>query len=535
MNRRSFFSQAGLTAGALVVARKGGSAKGRGGDKNKKPPREQYQASLKGLPETNRIRPKVAAGLEPYVPSEQQPWDEQRVGHLLRRTMFGAKLDHIKMALKKAPGEVVDMLLADKPLPNPPGNWVSENWDYDGSSSADRKRDAGRMKQLRNWWIELMLSDEFSIREKLTLFWHDHFATEYLTVRCPQWEYGYLNTLRKNALGNFKQFVTDMTTDPAMLDYLDGRLSTKGRPNENYGRELQELFTMGVGNYTEDDIKEAARALTGWTIPLLVNQRPRYVWAIQSAFVPSRHDDGEKTFLGQTGNWDYKDIIDIIFQQDVTAKFICRKLYREFVYEVADETIVDQLAQIFRRNNYDLKPVLSTLFKSAHFFDNAMIGAHISNPLEFGIGNCRSLNISNSNIDYLFLEGKVLGMEIFQPPNVAGWPAYRTWISSSLLPTRWAFSDSIVNGTMPSKYRFKVDVLAYARLFDDPNDARQLVTDIATHLINYPMSQNQLNFLLDALLQGAPEYEWNIDAPNAEFRLRSFLVALLRMPESQLS
>jgi len=497
----------------------------------------EREASLKGRPEPTALPRLVTSGLDPYTPTAEKPWDKQRAGYLLRRTLFGAKRADIDMALAKSPGEVVDMLLQTGTAPSSPGSWVSEDYYYDNTNSDRDNRT--RMQELREWWTGLMVNQEFSIREKMTFFWSDHWATEALTVRQPHFNYWYIDLFRNNYLGNFRQMVKDVTISPAMLIYLDGWYNTKQRPNENYARELMELHTLGEGNgYTEQDIRAAAHALTGWTIkktgtsPVGTNAYdPK-----EAEFIPARFDDSDKTFMDRTGNWGYEDIVDIIFAERTreTATFICRKIYREFVYEIADETIIGELADILINNDWNIRPVMATLLKSDHFFDTANIGCHITSPMEYYIGSIRQLDIITDNYKYIYQVCSALGCQLLEAPNVKGWPGYRTWISASRLASRWSVSDEIVDGDMRSNPKFGVDAVAYANGMADANNPRRLIQDILDYAVPLTLSTNQFEILLDKLLAGAPEYEWNINLPGAEGKVKTLLKAVLRLSESQL-
>lgn len=476
------------------------------------------------VPSRLQVGSTAAAGLEPYLPSPENPWDEQAAGHLLRRTLFGPRPAEIQYALSKTPGDIVDELLADKPFPDPPGDWAGQPPFPRPVSQEQRRQYRAWMNELREWWYALMIGQEFSIREKLTLFWHDHFATEAVKVKIPQYMYIQNDTLRRGGLGSVRDLVKAISRDPAMLIYLDGIRNRAGNPNENYAREVMELFTIGVGNYTQQDVAEAARAFTGWVIE-----------GLESRLVLRRHDDGIKTFLGRSGNFDGDDIVDILFEQSQTAVFLCRKLYRHFVYEQADEAIVQELAQVMRDNDYQVRPVLATLLKSTHFFQRSLMGARYKDPMDFLAGTLRMLDWPgfDGNLPRLFRRlAEQLQMSVLDPPNVAGWPGYRSWISTTTLPLRNFFTDRIVDGR---RLPYKVDTVAYARSFAEPNDAEKLITDMATHLLPLPVTDKQKEMLLETLLQGAALYDWYVDDPSAPGRLERTLKTILRMAEFQLS
>ncbi|MCW9064954.1 MAG: DUF1800 domain-containing protein, partial [Ignavibacteriaceae bacterium] len=314
--------------------------------------------------------------------------------------------------------------------------------------------------------------------------------------------------------------------DPAMLIYLDGRQNRKGSPNENYARELLELFTLGIGNYNEQDIQEAARALTGWRVD-----------GISSYFTESRFDEGEKTFLGQTGNFNHNDVVDIIFTQPAAATFFCRELYREFMHVAIDEPSVETMAQILRDNNYELKPVLSTLLKSVMFHTDEVRGAKIKNPIELIIGAMRQFNVGSPDYVYLRQVAAQIKQELFAPPNVSGWDGDKVWINTTTLPARNVFTDAVVNGRKPNggDLTFQIDLVEYARTFPSSEDAVQLIDDISKFFLQFPLSENRREYLLTTLLDGAEVYDWSTSDPLAEDRLKLFFKALMRLSEYQLS
>ena len=468
------------------------------------------------------------AGLEPFVPTAKRPWDAKLAGHLLRRAVFGPQPGEIATAAGMTLEKVVDQLLADVSPPAPPGDWVSEP-PFRSPTPEQQQTNQDRMNTMRFWWANLMLAQGISLRERMVLFWHNHFATEAKAVQFPQIMYTQNQTLRQHALGNVKDLVMAITRDPAMLVYLDGRLNRVGSPNENYARELLELFTLGVNNYTQNDVAEAARALTGWTVS-----------GLQAEFQPRRFDIGTKTFLGRTGAFNDTDVVDIIFDQWQAAVFLCRKLYRAFVYHEPDEAVVVEMADILRENKYEIKPVLRKLLLSDHFFDETTIGAQIKSPIDLIIGTVRGLNVPQVSPVYLTGFAGLLEQTLLDPPNVAGWPGYHTWISTSTLPQRNAFVDELLDGKPRQIYRQRFtfpafDVLSFAKSFPAPNDAVALVKDLTQALLGIPIGEGQREVFLNALLQGAAVYDWSITDPRAGDRLKALLRMMLKLPEYQLT
>ena len=396
----------------------------------------------------------------------------------------------------------------------------------------------------------------------MTLFWHNHFVTQYDDYFVAMHAYRYLKLLRQFALGNLKDFVHAVGTDPAMLNYLNGDVNRNLEPNENYARELLELFTMspkdknGVDNYTQTDIEEIARALTGWIIDYIAHQ---------AVFIQSRFDGGEKTFLGRTGAFGYDDVIDIIFEERgaQTAYFICRKLYSEFVYAVPDTAIVEELADELIANEYEITPVLTKLLKSAHFFDAQVIGAHIKSPVDLlaGFPNDLAVEPDAEAINFLKVVSGFLEQNLLNPPNVAGWPGYRSWISTTSLPIRWLVTDFLLFGDNGNNLVNLVPVASQLEEASDPLAAFKLPAALAEYLmavpvesldignvaepfagdlVNFPIPDEIVNGpayiqnLAKVFLAGVPWYEWDIQSEQAPFLLVLFARYLTQMPEFHL-
>jgi uncharacterized protein (DUF1800 family) len=378
--------------------------------------------------------------------------------------------------------------------------------------------------------------------------------------------------------------VKDITIDPAILRYLNGNQNTKVAPNENYARELLELFTIGKGpqvgpgdytNYTEQDVAEIAKVLTGWVDVGYFSINPAVT--VGSAFVPNRHDNSTKQLsyrfnnavIAPAGVNEYQNLIDVIFQQDEVARFICRKLYRWFVYYAIDETIetevIDAMAQVMIDNDYEIRPVLEALFKSEHFFDALSIGPMIKNPVDFILSSTKSLDVqvpAQLGAQYrawikMAEPLVVLQMQVFNPPEVAGWKAYyqspsyyRNWINSVTLPFRMLITDalSIVGIEIGGNNFLKIDVLQLVATLDDPTDPNKLIDELSVILFPQPITANQKVYLKNVLIPGLPDFEWTVeyldylaDPTNAalagavEFKLRLLLRSMMNMPEFYLS
>ncbi len=279
------------------------------------------------------------------------------------------------------------------------------------------------LKNLNIRWLEQMINSEAQLREKMSLFWHGHFACRVINSYYQQ---ELLQVIRENALGNFRDMLRAVSKSASMLQFLSNQQNRKQHPNENFAREVMELFTMGRGNYSENDVKEAARAFTGWG------------FNIQGEFVFRRmvHDEGSKTVLGQTGNFDGDDIIDLLLKQKQTAIFITRKIYRYLVNDMVDVAKVEWLGNRFYQNGYDIKKLLEDIFTSDWFYDQRNIGTRIKSPVELLAGIRRLLPMELENDQAQLLFQRTLGQILFYPPNVAGWPGGKNWIDSSSLMLR---------------------------------------------------------------------------------------------------
>lgn len=457
-----------------------------------------------------------------YLLDKIKNWDDEAVKHVLSRTLYGFTNEEIDFASSLSMDEFIDNYLLSEPSsPNPPGDWVSENPRF-----GDPIQNNSWLQELIDWWVDIMLGQGYSFREKMVLFWHNHFVSEYLTVKIPQFMYIQNALFREHAFGNIIDLTKKVTVDPAMLIYLNGRENTKTKPNENYARELMELFTIGIGNYTENDIKEAARALTGWKIN-----------GLNSVFTPFLFDDGEKTFLGETGNFNHEDIIDIIFSREETSKFISQKLYKEFIHYEPNEEFVDQLSYVMRENNYEIKSVLSTLLKSTFFHNEEIRGAKIKSPVEFTLGSLKQFLITSFDHRYIQQALYALQQVLFNPPDVRGWEGQRKWISTNTYPLRNQFTDSIITGKRYPRgnLNFKVDTLTFARSFPSSEDAVQFIEDTVSYFIGFPLSNQKKEWLLEVLLDGAEIYDWSTYSVYAEQRLENYFITLARLPEFQLS
>ncbi|SFR34532.1 Protein of unknown function [Robiginitalea myxolifaciens] len=387
------------------------------------------------------------ASLAPYA----NPLDKTRVEHLFRRLGFSASAATVNQAVGQSATALVDSLvdaaLALPPLAAPAwSTWTRADYPEDDDAARPIIRD--QIATLRLDYTQSLLDN--NLRDRLSFFWSNHFVTEIDIYDGPAFLFEYVNCLQRNSLGNFKTFVSEIGLTNAMLYYLDGVFNNGNNPNENYARELYELFTLGDGNgYTEDDIIEAARALSGYT------DRGDVQWT-PVAFNPERHDTGAKTIMGQTGNWGYDDTIDILFDQrpNEIAQYICLKLYEYFVHPDSNDdagnaqTIISGMAATFVANNFEIAPVLRQLFKSEHFFDENAIGVIIKSPFDLYLHmiNETGFAYDQTNISFALESASLVGQTLFDPVDVAGWERDRQWINTNFIIGRWLTSEVVFEG-----------------------------------------------------------------------------------------
>jgi uncharacterized protein (DUF1800 family) len=392
----------------------------------------------------------------PYTPDSGAPWDLRRVVHLHRRAGFAASWDELQRDLRDGPAASVGRLLDGKANAHVPADFAATaDLLAEAAVAAD---DIGR---LRAWWFCRMLFGPDPLGEKLTLLWHDHFATANGKVQDPTLMRRQNDTLRKHARGKFADLLNAAVREPALLLYLDAQANRKGHPNENLGRELMELFTLGVGHYTEADVKEAARALTGWTVK-----------DGQFAEEAARHDDGEKTIFGQTDKWTGSDLVRLLLGQPATAERIAVKLCRLFFGEgAAPPDAVKDLAEGLREHDLDLGWAVGAVLRSRLFFAEANLGTRVLSPVEFVVGAARALELFDPAPSTLALAdwSARMGQDLFDPPNVGGWPGGRAWVHTRSLIARANYAAALVSGPdagrpspydpagLPRKYGFGTD------------------------------------------------------------------------------
>lgn len=515
------------------------------------------------------------------------PWGNAEAAHLLRRTSFGFNNKQLKEFTALGLEESINQIFKPTAAPKPPVNYYFENDPYTpmGQTWVDKPykqvNGAGtaRFRSLAGWTFSLLL-DNSSIIEKLTLFWHNHFVTA--DIGDKRFVYRYISTLRAHALGNFKTLTTLMTVDPAMLRYLNGNDNKKGSPNENYAREVLELFTVGKGNlagpgdyttFTEDDVVEMAKALTGWKD----EGHNKETVEFGSRFVPGNHDTSAKQLSHRFGNktiannddLEYIDLIDIIFESDEVALHISRKLYRWFVHsditEKIEGSVIQPMANSIRENNYEIGPTLRALLSSSHFFASSIRGCVIKSPMDFTLSLYNQFNVKIPDEDLekqyaIWFDGydevRDMQMTYYEPPDVAGWKSYyqepvfyRSWINSvTLIQRQKLISKLLGNGIVVQGVRIKVDVIQFISELPNVLDINEMLRHASMILFPKPLSESQILAFKEILIPGLPDFEWTIEFQSylndpdnealrnaVEAKLKNLFLAMTSMPEYHMS
>ncbi|MEK6234954.1 MAG: DUF1800 domain-containing protein [Planctomycetales bacterium] len=351
----------------------------------------------------------------PYHPDARRPWNRRAAAHLARRAGFGATWSELEDSVRRGPRESVQRLFSPSP--------ETAAFETEMDRLARTVLGGGDPAQLSAWWFYRILKTPRQLVEKTVLFWHGHFATSAAKVESAALVYRQHQLLRKHAWGRFEDMVQGISRDPAMLIWLDSTTNRKTHPNENYARELMELFCLGVGAYTEKDIQEIARTFTGWEV-----RRDKFY------FTSYRHDRKPKTFLGRTGDFGGEDAVRIVLAQPAAPRFIARKLIHFFMFDEPSvpDSLLDPLAAQLRENDFRIQPVLETILGSNLFFSEHSVARKVRSPVELATGLLRSLE-GTFNTHRLAESTRELGQGLFYPPNVKGWDGGRTWINSSTL------------------------------------------------------------------------------------------------------
>jgi uncharacterized protein (DUF1800 family) len=518
-------------------------------------------------------------------------WDAEKAAHLLRRALFGPTFNQIQKATQEGLSTTIDALLIlpsySKPLSisdvdtiTPKGKtWVDKVYPAD-SNTAQMVQNA-RNESLASWSFENIHREGYSIAEKMSLFWQNHFAAEF--TNDARATYNYIHLLKVNALGNFKELVKKVTVDPCMLLFLNGNSNTKNSPNENYSRELLELFTVGKGtqvgtgdytNFTEEDIKQGAKILTGWNVKGMLSSVDTTPSAI---YLPNKHDKSSKTLSQRFNNAtitngeqnEYANYIDVIFSTDKAAQYICKKIYRWFVnYDITPEIqsqIIDPMASLMVNSNYEVLPVIKALLTSEHFFDISVRGTIIKNPIEFIFSLFNSTETQfdfGLDVNYDFYKqiygfSAVIGINYFRPPSVGGWPAYyqvpsysRLWMNSSYIKLRFDIAGYLLTNEFKAtndKTKFcTIDVFTFVKNLSAPTVAQSVIDDFTLVFCPKSLSQSKKDELRLILTGGQPDFEWTLQYNEyladptdvnkmtaIQTRIRLVLDSIFKLPEFQ--
>jgi uncharacterized protein (DUF1800 family) len=534
-------------------------------------------------------RKSIDAGLEPYTGD----WNDRQVAHLLHRTLVGATSATLSDFKQLGIDASVDKLLQEMPIPDPPVH------DYPDSEIDDPHVNSGetwvqapygeeaegeRIISLKAWFIQQLYRNNQSIHAKMVLFWHNLLPTQAWEIFISKASYQYFNMLFHHALKNYKILIRLLTLDVAMLFYLNGTFNSKEAPDENYARELQELFCIGKGSgagFTEGDVQAAARVLTGWVVD---GRGFESFSPLTSFFYPENHDTSDKQFSsfygsrvipgreGEAGAEELDELLDMIFDNAETAKYICRRIYNFFVYSEIDgqteELVIEPLADIFRSSNYEIKPVLNTLLKSAHFHHELNLGVQIKNPVDFFAASWNTFEMEFPEKEDYLATGKTtrsmlwnmaeLGMELADPPSVAGWPAYyqapqfdKSWITTDTITKRANKTDAFVYWGIwvDHNEHVPIDLVKFASGLSNPEDPFLLIKESSQLLLGLAVSDEVINNLKSILLSGQQSDQywtraWNNLQSNpsdimyreiVETRLKATFQYLLQLAEFQLA
>ncbi|MFN7021919.1 MAG: DUF1800 family protein [Phycisphaerales bacterium] len=476
------------------------------------------------MPRRDQPRP-ISSSLAPL---KAENWGYDQARHLLWRAGFGGSPAQIRTLVSWGPKKAVDHIVDfdDVPFEKVEATAFDRNimrpaTDEERAEIARARRagdedavarlramrqeaervDRQQMREIQRWWLKRMIETPRPLEEKMTLFWHGHFATSYRTIEDSYHMFMQNQSFRRHAAGNFGKLLYEIIRDPAMIAYLDNNDSRKGRPNENLARELMELFSLGVGNYTEQDIKEGARALTGYSF-----------YDDEFTFQKNNHDTGEKRILGRSGQLDGDDFVSAILRKPACARYIAGKLYRFFVADVPTgrpeidkpaESVVRRLASTLVANRYEVKPVLRRLFLSEHFYEQALMREQVKSPAELVVGAVRSLRTPTRDLGVLADAMNLMGQNLFYPPSVKGWDGGRTWINTATLFIRQNILCFLLTGKTPSGF----DALARTERYDaagflaglDPSGDRQAGS--ASPFTTSNPSEDDLGLVIDEMLR----------------------------------
>jgi uncharacterized protein (DUF1800 family) len=455
----------------------------------------------------------TASPWDRYEPTREEPWDLRKVAHLHRRAGFGATRAEMIRDRAAGPDVSIERLFHPAALPAEEAEAIE--------SLRHTARSSSNLDLLKVCWLNRILHGPDPLREKLTVFWHGHFATSNKKVESVTLMDRQNETLRTHALSGFATMLEAIIADPAMLVWLDGGTSKKQKPNENFAREFLELFTLGAGHYRERDVREAARAFTGWE-----QQDRRGGIGETPSFVhdPAQVDSGPKTFLGRSGPWGPSDIVRITLGRPEAATFLARKLYRWFVSECGTPgpELIEPLADLVRRHQFDIAPIVGAILCSKHFYSRAARHQRVKSPIEFSAGLVRTLEVPRPALNPLALVAAcdAQGQELFAPPNVEGWVGGPVWINSATLLERTNWAADIIWGR-PENGLLPFEPLAWAARYN-------LSADHASEALLELLLQDEIG-------DEARRLALSAGRPGSSDALRTALQRLLNCPEFQLA
>ncbi len=442
--------------------------------------------------------------------------ERRRIGHLLRRTGFGATADDLTSYSQIGFDGAVQRLLDYQNVPNDA---------VDGQVAAmEGQLDLTKLPSIQTIWLYRILNTARPLEEKMTLFWHNHFATANYKVANPQFMYAQNALFRKNALGDFRDLLYGVSRDPAMLRWLDSNSNRKASPNENYARELMELFTMGVGNYTEQDVRESARAFTGW----FFDRNQGFV------FNRNQHDFGDKTFLGRTGAWDGDEIVNMILEQPVTAEFMARKFFTFFVHDHPTPSTVARLADTFRGSGYSTKELMRAILTGPEFSSDEAYHAVVKSPVDYLIGTMKTIGIAEYARE---APGQLqrMGMALYNPPDVSGWDWGTDWIGAATLLERLNASNAFATARGDNA-RYGLDPAAVLRKLG-ARTPQQIADGLLDLLVDGDVGQDVRDRLVAYIAQGysgAPD-AFSQDAARVDRAVRGAAHLVMSTPVYQMA
>ena len=429
--------------------------------------------------------------------------EDARVSHLLWRAGFGASQAELArfrgMGLQATIDHLVDFESVDDTALE--ARLAEQDLDLEG-----------RLNHLQRWWLQRMAYTERPLQEKISLFWHGILTSSFKKTGDGPQTLQQNQLFRAEGMGRYSDLLKAVSRDPAMMIYLDSRSNKKAAPNENYSRELMELFSLGVGHYSEDDVRESARAFTGWQL----RRKTEFF------FNERQHDFGNKTFLGQTGDFDGDDIVDIIMAKPEAAEYVCARLWRFFAYDDPEPAVVARLAAIFTAKNTEVRPVVRAIFESDEFYSDRAAAALVKAPAELAAGAVRTLEIST---DFATLDRIIedMGQTLFDPPNVAGWPGGAAWINSAALLQRVNFANAVATAR-GRRLRFDPEQLVNDRGVAEPET---IVTFLGDLLLGARLRQTEHRLLVS--------FVEALNEPSLDEKLRSVVYLMLASPDFQLA